>query len=133
MDDSKLLQIARDASRKAYNRYSNFPVGAAVLDSEGRLHIGCNVENASYPEGICAEANAIGSMIVAGGTKIATIAVWCGAGEPHQCTPCGGCRQRIAEFADEATRIILRGADGAPNAVSMQDLLPDFFSLKTPE
>lgn len=130
MNDSQLLQLARDASEKAYNRYSNFPVGAAVLDTEGRVHIGCNVENASYPEGICAEANAIGSMVVAGGSRIAAIAVWCGKAEPHQCTPCGGCRQRISEFAGETTRVILPGADGALRVVAMQELLPDYFELQ---
>jgi len=130
MDDSRLLDAARDASEKAYDRYSNYPVGAAVLDEQGRLHVGCNVENASFPEGICAEANAIGSMVVAGGTKIVSIAVWSGAGDAHRCTPCGGCRQRIAEFADESTRILLTGEEGAIRVLSVEDLLPDSFSLR---
>ena len=72
------------------------------------MHIGCNVENAAYPEGNCAETSAIAAMIAAGGKKIVTIAVAGGEDDPRACSPCGGCRQRIAEFADDTTRIIFK-------------------------
>ena len=94
------------------------------MDERGDIHVGCNVENVSYPEGICAESNAIGSMVAAGGTKIVRMAVVGGATPSEVCTPCGGCRQRILEFADAHTRIILRRGAGDLDVFSMADLLP---------
>jgi cytidine deaminase len=137
MTDEELLAAAAAARENAHAPYSAYRVGAAVLDEHGRLHAGCNVENASYPEGICAEANAIGSMVAAGGRRIAAIAVIGGAAETgsgrfddiKRCTPCGGCRQRILEFADDATRVLILDAGGKPAGFGIDDLLPDSFRL----
>ena len=92
-----LVAAARAARAQAYAPYSRFQVGAALLDEHGRLHAGCNVENAAYPQGQCAEATAIGHLILAGGTRILAAAVVGVAEQPV--TPCGGCRQRLREFA----------------------------------
>ena len=92
-----LVAAARSARAQAYAPYSRFQVGAALLDEHGRLHAGCNVENAAYPQGQCAEATAIGHLILAGGTRILAAAVVGVADQPV--TPCGGCRQRLREFA----------------------------------
>ena len=92
-----LIAAARAVRARAYAPYSNHAVGAAVLDEHGRIHAGCNVENAAYPEGTCAEAGAIAAMVAAGSRHIAAMAI-AGPG-PALCTPCGGCRQKIREFA----------------------------------
>src|SRR3954452_12201264 len=99
----RLLAAARAVKPRAHAPYSRFQVGAAVLDREGRVHAGCNVENAAYPQGSCAESNAIGAMVAAGGTKIAAILVL-GDGD-GLVTPCGGCRQRIRELAATDTPV----------------------------
>ncbi len=111
---------------RAYARYSSFTVAAAVIDDEGRVHYGVNVENAAYPLGTCAEQTAIGAMITAGGSRrIAKVLIAAGVGAVVQ--PCGGCRQRIAEFASEACEIVsVQG--GAPTArVDFWSLLPHAF------
>lgn len=136
MTDEELLRAAEHASRRAHCPYSGYRVGAAVLDTDGNVHLGCNVENASYPEGQCAEANAIGAMVTAGGTRIASIAV-VGAVDDDDagnrfadvgiCTPCGGCRQRIREFAEPASRVVMQDEDGNVDARSIEDLLPASF------
>ena len=92
-----LLQVARAAREKAHAPYSNFKVGAAVRAESGQVYGGCNGENAAYPEGICAEASAIAAMVLAGESKIAEVLVVGVSDEPV--TPCGGCRQKIREFA----------------------------------
>jgi len=130
--DEELLERARTALEQAYAPYSGYHVGAAVLDEHGSLHAGCNVENAAYPEGICAEANALGSMVSAGGRRIAAIAVIGGpakAAKLAACTPCGGCRQRILEFADVDTRILLLDQAGRLQTFTMEALLPNSFSF----
>jgi cytidine deaminase len=104
-------------------------VGSAVLDEQGRIHSGCNVENAAYPLGICAETAAIAAMVAAGGTRIVAIAAVGGRQELEACTPCGGCRQRIAEFADATTRIILLDEAGRPRSYTLEQLLPASFRL----
>jgi cytidine deaminase len=129
-EDDRLLEVARNARRNAYAPYSGFSVGAALLDEVGRVHVGCNVENAAFPEGTCAEANAIAAMVAAGGRRIAAIAVVGGRDAPERCTPCGGCRQKIAEFAHENTRILLLDDSGAVASYSVADLLPHTFRLK---
>ena len=128
MTDEELLQAARDVKEKAYCPYSNFQVGAALLDDTGQVHVGCTVENAAYSQVSCAEAGAISAMIAAGGKRIVTIAV-AGGGEnkTRACTPCGGCRQRIHEFSDENTRIIVKDDDTEWHAYTMDDLLPSSF------
>ena len=130
MTDEELLEAARVVREKAYCPYSDFHVGAAILDENGDVHIGCNVENAAYPLGNCAEAAAIAAMIAAGGKRIVTIAV-AGGGENNTraCTPCGGCRQRIHEFSDDETRIIVKDDDSEWHTFTMADLLPSSFHL----
>lgn len=129
--DDSLFDSAKRARDKAHAPYSSFHVGAAVLDEHGHVHAGCNVENAAYPEGICAEANAIGSMVTEGGRRITRIAIVGGpAGKTlENCTPCGGCRQKILEFADNETVIMLEGENGQRRTFTVEDLLPESFRL----
>ena len=125
LDERLLLEAAREARKKAYAPYSKFFVGAAILDDQGKLHKGCNVENAAYPQGTCAEAGAITAMILAEGRQIKAIAV---VGEsPDPVTPCGGCRQRLREFASPHTPIIICGPDGERARYSLESLLPHSF------
>lgn len=118
----QLCQAAITAMDQAYAPYSQFHVGAAVLDENGQIHVGGNVENAAYPNGICAETSAIAAMVAAGGRRIMMIAV-AGRGEVL-CTPCGGCRQRIREFAAPDTNILICDETGQRAAYQMNDLLP---------
>ena len=129
MTDEELIDAALDVRENAYCRYSGFRVGAALIDDLGTVHVGCNVENAAYPQGSCAETGAIAAMVAAGGTTIRTIAVAGGSDQVTACTPCGGCRQRINEFADEHTRIIVIDDDGEWHTYTMVDLLPSSFHL----
>jgi cytidine deaminase len=123
------LRDAAEAVRHhAYARYSGFHVGAAIEDENGAIHTGANVENAAYPLGSCAEANAIGAMISAGGTRIKTILVLGGREQLEACTPCGGCRQRIAEFADQDTDIVMLDQSGELIHFTIDMLLPASFS-----
>jgi len=121
-----LFEAAADVRVRAHAPYSNFFVGAAVLDEEGRIHVGCNVENAAYPEGTCAEAGAISAMVAAGGRRILAVAVVGGPadGEEILCPPCGGCRQKIREFAGESASIHLRDAAGAVSSLPLGEMLP---------
>ena len=127
MTDQELIDAALAVREKAYCPFSGFYVGAALLDDQGRMHIGCNVENASYPQGNCAETGAVGAMIAAGGKTIVTIAVAGGKEKVTACTPCGGCRQLIAEFADDQTRIIVIDDDDDWHTYTMSELLPARF------
>ena len=129
VDEERLIDVAKAVRKNAYAQYSGYRVGAAILDEAGRIHTGCNVENAAYPAGSCAETNAIGSMVAAGGKRIVAIAAVGGADELVACTPCGGCRQRIHEFADENTRIILLGDGDTIDSYTIDELLPASFSL----
>jgi len=111
---------------RSYARYSNFAVAAAVIDDEGGVHYGVNVENAAYPLGACAEQTAIGAMITAGGSRrIAKVLIAGGADAVVQ--PCGGCRQRIAEFASEACEIVSVQGGAATQRVDFWSLLPYSF------
>ncbi len=130
MDDKQLIEVAKAARQNAHAPYSNYYVGAAIVDDQGNTHSGCNVENAAYPEGNCAEANAIGAMVASGGKKIAVIAAVGGTEELEFCTPCGGCRQSILEFSDEDTRVILLNEEGQIQKYSIDDLLPMAFRLQ---
>lgn len=121
----QLVQAAIAIREKAYAPYSKFHVGSAILDETGAIHAGANVENAAYPIGQCAEASAIGMMIAAGGRKIVEIAV-CGGG-PELCTPCGGCRQRIREFASSDVQIHICGPEGYRETMTLATLLPYSF------
>ncbi len=124
-DLDTLFEAARAIQAKAYAPYSRFKVGAAIAASDGRIFAGCNVENAAYPVGSCAEAGAISAMVAAGATRIAAIVVM-GEGE-HLVTPCGGCRQRIREFAAPETAIHVAGPEGVRRSFTLDELLPFSF------
>jgi cytidine deaminase len=130
VDEQQLIDAAKAVRSNAHAPYSGYLVGAALIDDTGALHTGCNVENAAFPEGICAEANAIGSMVAAGGKRIVAIAAVGGKDEIEACTPCGGCRQSIREFADANTRVILIGDGNSIDSYSIDELLPAAFTLR---
>lgn len=117
-----LFEAARAAMAKAYAPYSKFPVGAALRTEDGRIYSGCNIEVGSYPEGWCAETTALGHYIMGGGGKIVEIAVV--AERMARITPCGGCRQRLAEFAKGDTKLYLCDDTGVVETVTMAAMLP---------
>ncbi len=129
VENDDLINAAKEAREQSYSPYSHFAVGAAIVDNEGRLHVGCNVENAAYPLGNCAEASAISAMLQEGGRRIVKIAVVGGSGEIGPCTPCGGCRQRIREFANDETIILAIDDSGEWQEYSIEALLPASFHL----
>jgi homotetrameric cytidine deaminase len=120
--DPELLALAREAAGRAYAPYSNFPVGAAVRTADGRRFAGANVENAAYPQGQCAEASAIGAMVAGGGGRVVEVVV--AAPSAEECAPCGGCRQRLREFADQDTPIHLADMERVRRTTSVAELLP---------
>ena len=120
-----LIAAAINVMPLAYAPYSQFQVGAAIEDENGHIHTGVNVENAAYPVGSCAEAGAIAAMIGAGGRKITRIAV-AGRGD-FLCTPCGGCRQRIREFAAADMDIFICDEQGLRQRFTLAELLPHSF------
>lgn len=122
-----LHKLAVAAARRAYAPYSAFPVGAALRTRDGRIYSGCNVENAAYPLGWCAEATTIAHMVMDGGGVIAEIAVY--APKMAAVTPCGGCRQRIAEFGEPSTLVHLGDDRGVTETVTLGELLPKSFAL----
>ena len=123
-----LFEAAMAAMARAHAPYSRFPVGAAIRTAAGAIHAGCNIENASFPEGWCAETSAISHMVMAGGTAIAEVAVV--AEKMPRITPCGGCRQRLREFGSAATRVHLCDVTGVVETVTLGDLLPLAFDLE---
>jgi len=123
MDD--LLHLARTMMVRAHAPYSKFHVGAAVRDEEGGIHGGCNVENAAYPQGLCAEACAIAALVAAGKRRVLECVV-IGPG-PEVITPCGGCRQKLREFGGDDMNIHLCGPDGLHRTVTLGMLLPMSF------
>jgi cytidine deaminase len=123
----RLVALAHRAMDNAYAPYSHFHVGAALRDETGALHSGANVENGAYPQGACAEAAAIGALITAGGTRIEEVAVMA---DTELITPCGGCRQRLSEFATAGVPVHLCGPDGIHRTVTLGDLLPLSFNLE---
>jgi cytidine deaminase len=123
LDD--LFSAAKAAQQRAYAPYSRFKVGAALLADDGAVYPGCNVENAAYPVGACAEAGAISAMVAGGARAIRAILVL-GDGEALV-TPCGACRQRIREFAMPETPILIAGPDGIRARFSLAELLPASF------
>lgn len=125
MSHHAMIAAARQAFHHAYAPYSNFPVGCALLDEHGHIHAGANVENAAYPQGQCAEASAIGALVTSGGRRI-TKAVICGQG-PAMVPPCGGCRQRLREFATLDTIIHLITPDAEIAQFTLGELLPHDF------
>ena len=124
----RLVALARTAMQRAYAPYSRFHVGAALRDEAGALHCGPNVENGAYPQGQCAEASAIGALVAAGGTAIREVAVMA---DTELIVPCGGCRQRLAEFAGPDTPVHLCGPEGVRRTVTLAELLPLAFDLGT--
>ena len=125
MSESTHIAATKEAMNKAYVPYSNYPVGALIVTNEGNTYSGCNVENASYPLGNCAESSAIASMILAGEKNIKMIYVM-SQNEQGGC-PCGGCRQRIREFSDIDTQVILCSPSGVQQRLLLADLLPNSF------
>ena len=121
-----LIEEAKSARLKAHAPYSNFLVGAAMRDEYGRVHGGCNIENASYPQGWCAEPSAISALVMAGGRRITEIAVM-GNGATL-CTPCGGCRQKLREFCEPEELVIIAGDPGGiRQRWTLAELLPHSF------
>ena len=122
-----LFEKARAVRERAHAPYSKFHVGAAILSEAGAVHVGANVENASYPEGCCAETSAISAMVAASklgpGRRIAEITVVADRIEGRLTTPCGGCRQRLREFADDAAPVHLCG-EGEARTLTLGELLP---------
>ena len=116
------VALAREAAGRAYAPYSNFPVGAALRTTDGRRYAGANVENAAYPQGQCAEASAIGALVAGGGGEIAEVVV--AAPSAELCTPCGGCRQRLREFAPDDAPIHLVDLERVRRTTSLGELLP---------
>ena len=120
-----LLDHARAVRDRAYAPYSQFKVGAAIRATSGAIHTGVNVENAAYPEGTCAEAGAIAAMIIAGDTEIAEVAVIADATVPV--APCGGCRQKLAEFGRADVRVTMANLRGDEKVMTLAELLPGAF------
>ena len=120
-----LLQAALEARANAHAPYSGLKVGAAVRCSDGSVFAGCNVENVAYPEGTCAEAGAIAAMVAAGRTQIEVVLVV--ADGPTVIAPCGGCRQKLAEFAPPDATVVLAGPEGERARTTVGALLPAAF------
>lgn len=121
-DLDTLFEAAKSAMKMAHARYSDFPVGAAILTEEGKIFSGANIEVISYPEGWCAETTALSHFVMAGGGKITDICVI--AEKVDLCTPCGGCRQRLAEFATADTKLHLCTMDGIAETTTVGAMLP---------
>lgn len=126
MSEKSLMDHATNIRTRAHAPYSGFQVGAAIRAGSGAIHTGVNVENAAYPEGTCAEAGAIAAMVAAGDTVIAEIAVVGDAPDPV--TPCGGCRQKIAEFAPKGTKVTMGNLAGDEIVMTIEELLPHAFA-----
>lgn len=126
MTDSELIEVAKKYRENAHAPYSKFKVGAAVLTSSGKVFGGCNIENASYPAGICAERTAISKAVSEGEKNISAIAIIADTDEP--CSPCGICRQVMAEF--KIQKIIMTNLKGNTKIVTLNEILPFAFSDK---
>ncbi len=122
---SQLFEAAKKARENAHVPYSKFKVGAAILTDDNNIVIGCNVENAAYPQSQCAEASAIGNLVSQGYSIIKEILV-IGSGT-SLCSPCGACRQRIREFASFKTPIHMCNTTGHLKTSTLEELLPDSF------
>ena len=123
----RMVSLARAAMARAYAPYSSFRVGVALRDEAGALHSGANVENGAYPQGACAEASAIGALVTAGGHAIREVVVMA---DTELIVPCGGCRQRLSEFAAADTPVHLSGPEGVRRTVTLAELLPLAFDLE---
>jgi cytidine deaminase len=123
-DPDVLLERARDVREQAYAPYSTFKVGAVLEAEDGSLHVGCNVENASYPLTVCAERNAIAAAVAAGRRRFRALAICSSGAEPV--APCGGCRQALAEFGIDL-RVVSEGAGGGRREWTLAELIPEPF------
>jgi len=121
-----LLEVAKDVRERAYAPYSRFKVGAAIRTGSGAVFAGCNVENVAYPEGTCAEAGAIAAMAAAGEREITEVLVI--ADSPEPVTPCGGCRQKLAEFGTADVPVTMVSIAGKELHMTLGELLPGAFS-----
>lgn len=124
--EKKLFELALAARKNAYVPYSHFAVGAAIETQNGKYYAGCNVENISYPVGTCAEAGAIAAMVANGDKKICKILVL--ADTDELITPCGACLQRIKEFSDDSTLILLANKQGIQKKLTIAEMLPFGFA-----
>ena len=139
---TQMWAAARAAQTRAYAPYSRYAVGAAILDEQGEVHAGCNVENAAYPQGWCAEASALAALVLSGSRRARAVLVLGGAGGDgggatggDWITPCGGCRQKLREFCDPEVPIQSATADALGPVYTLDQLLPHSFGpghLKTP-
>jgi cytidine deaminase len=125
----EMLAVARQARAQAYAPYSGYRVGAAVLDDQGRIHAGCNVENAAYPEGLCAEAAALAAMVLAGSTRALAVLVVGDGGraDASWITPCGGCRQKLREFGNSDLVVVSANETATGPNFTLAQLLPESF------
>ena len=123
-----LIEAAKSARNNAHAPYSKFYVGAAIRTPSGAVFAGCNVENVAYPKCTCAEAGAIAAMCLAGEYEITEVAVASGGDEPS--SPCGGCRQKISEFAKGNILVTMVAAGGSRKTTTVADLLPGAFDLE---
>ena len=122
------MSLIDDAARvreNAYAPYSKFKVGAALKTASGAVFVGCNVENVAYPEGTCAEAGAIAAMIAAGESKFVEAAVIAESSSPVP--PCGGCRQKLKEFAERGSKVTMATTGGQELVMAVEELLPGAF------
>ncbi len=123
-----LVAAARAVRGHAHAPYSKFAVGAAVLDEQGRMHVGANVENAAYPQGWCAETSALAAMVAAGGLQVRAVAVCAESATPGEpVSPCGGCRQKLREFAADDCPIWLADMQTVLATFTLGELLPCSF------
>lgn len=120
-----LIAAARAVRARAHAPYSGFAVGAAVLDEQGRIHAGANVENAAYPQGWCAETSALALLVAAGGRRVLALAVYAVAQDPV--APCGGCRQKLREFAADDAPVLVADGRGVRARFTLGQLLPQAF------
>jgi cytidine deaminase len=126
MTEDAYFKLLAEALSRAYAPYSRFAVGAVVRGESGRLYLGANVENAAYPQGWCAEASALAAMVMAGEIRLTEVAVMAERG--RVCTPCGGCRQKLKEFAVPDTLVLLYSPEGLQESFALEELLPHSFS-----
>ena len=122
----KLLSLAIQAMENAYVPYSNFKVGVAIRSANKKFYSGCNVENAAYPQSLCAESGAISAMIVGGCSLISDVLII--SESSKLIVPCGGCRQKLVEFSNEDTRLLLANKSGIQRTASLNELLPFSFN-----
>ncbi|WP_077037373.1 cytidine deaminase [Pelomonas sp. KK5] len=120
-----LLAASLAARARSHSPYSGYAVGAAILDEQGKIHAGANIENAAYPQGWCAEATALGAMVMAGGKR--ALAVLVSGPGPEVITPCGGCRQKLREFAGPGLAVLAADPGGIRAEWTLDQLLPHSF------